>query len=145
MIKPTRRILSLRAAATAAAGLFSTGPAQAQERITYKVVGQPAATGLVQRNKEKPFFEEFAKRTGLPIDADYKPIDQLGIKDTEQLRVMKAGLFDIVSLRVSQNSRDEPTLLGMDLVGASPDYKTARKVYEPTSTRSTSGCRSSFR
>ncbi len=106
------------------------GAAYAQERITYKVVGQPAATGLIQKNKEKPFFDEFAKRTGLPIDADYKSIDSLGIKDTEQLRVMKAGLFDIVSLRVSQNSRDEPTLLGMDLVGASPDYVTARKVYD---------------
>jgi TRAP-type transport system periplasmic protein len=104
--------------------------AQAQDRITYKVIGQPAATGLIQKNKEKPFFEEFAKRTGLPIDADYKSIDSLGIKDTEQLRVMKAGLFDVVSLRVSQNSRDEPTLLGMDLVGAAPDYATARKVYE---------------
>jgi len=42
--------------------------------------------------------------------------------------VMKAGLFDFVSLRVSQNSRDEPTLLGLDLVGASPDYATGRKV-----------------
>ena len=104
--------------------------AQAQERIVFKVIGQPAATGLVQKNKEKPFFDEFSKRTGLPIDADYKPIDALGIKDTEQLRVMKAGLFDIVSLRVSQNSRDEPTLLGMDLVGASPTYDIARKVYE---------------
>jgi TRAP-type transport system periplasmic protein len=125
----TSRIRSLLATSTAAA-LLACLPAQAQERITYKVVGQPAATGLVQKNKEKPFFDEFSKRTGLPIDAEYKAIDQLGIKDTEQLRVMKAGLFDIVSLRVSQNSRDEPTLLGMDLVGASPDYKTARKVYE---------------
>lgn len=115
----------------AAALLFgSLGTASAQERITFKVVGQPAATGLVQKNREKPFFEAFAERTGLPIDADFKPIDQLGIKDTEQLRVMKAGLFDIVSLRVSQNSRDEPTLLGLDLVGASPDYATARKVYD---------------
>ena len=104
--------------------------AHADERITFKVIGQPAATGLIQKNKEKPFFDEFAKRTGLPIDADYKSIDSLGIKDTEQLRVMKAGLFDIVSLRVSQNSRDEPTLLGLDLVGAAPDYETARKVYE---------------
>lgn len=105
-------------------------PAAAQDRITFKVIGQPAATGNIQKNKEKPFFDEFAKRTGLPIDADYKPNDQLGLKDTEQLRIMKAGLFDIVSLRVSQNSRDEPTLLGMDLVGAAPDYATARKVYE---------------
>lgn len=111
-----------------AAGLV--GAVHAQDRITYKVVGQPAATGKIQLLKEKPFFDDFANRTGLPIDADYKTIDSLGIKDTEQLRVLKAGLFDIVSLRVSQNSRDEPTLLGMDLVGASPDYATARKVYE---------------
>lgn len=114
----------------AAASVLFSGAAGAQDKITYKVIGQPAATGMVQKNKEKPFFEEFAKRTGLAIDADYKAIDQLGIKDTEQLRVMKAGLFDIVSLRVSQNSRDEPTLLGLDLVGAAPNYETARKVYE---------------
>ena len=103
-------------------------PAQAQERPKLKVIGQPLATGLIQKNKEQPFFEQFSAKTGLAIDADYKPIDTLGIKDTEQLRVMKAGLFDIVSLRVSQNSRDEPTLLGLDLVGASPDYATGRKV-----------------
>lgn len=103
-------------------------PAQAQDRLKFKIIGQPLATGLIQKNKEQPFFENFAAKTGLPIDADYKPIDTLGIKDTEQLRVMKAGLFDIVSLRVSQNSRDEPTILGLDLVGASPDYATGRKV-----------------
>lgn len=106
------------------------GTAQAQAPLTFKVIGQPAATGLVQKNYEKPFFDHFAERTGLNIQADYKPVDQLGIKDTEQLRVMKAGLFDIVSLRVSQNSRDEPTLLGLDLVGAAPDFATARKVYD---------------
>jgi TRAP-type transport system periplasmic protein len=100
----------------------------AQERIKFKAIGQPLATGLIQKNKEQPFFENFAQRTGLPVDVDYKPIDTLGIKDTEQLRVMKAGLFDIVSLRVSQNSRDEPTILGLDLVGGSPDYATGRKV-----------------
>jgi TRAP-type transport system periplasmic protein len=103
-------------------------PALAQDRIKFKAIGQPLATGLIQKNKEQPFFENFAKNTGLPIDVDYKPIDTLGLKDTEQLRVMKAGLFDIVSLRVSQNSRDEPTLLGLDLVGAAPDYATGRKV-----------------
>jgi TRAP-type C4-dicarboxylate transport system substrate-binding protein len=103
-------------------------PAQAEEKLRFKVIGQPLATGLIQKNKEQPFFENFAARTGLPIEADYKPIDTLGLKDTEQLRVMKAGLFDIVSLRVSQNSRDEPTILGLDLVGASPDYATGRKV-----------------
>ncbi len=117
-----RTLLPLAAAATLATGAW------AQDRISFKAIGQPLATGLIQKNKEQPFFEQFAARTGLPIDVDYKPIDTLGIKDTEQLRVMKAGLFDIVSLRVSQNSRDEPMLLGLDLVGASPDYATGAKV-----------------
>ena len=120
------RLTTTLTALALAAGLMSA--AQAQDKLRFKVIGQPLATGLIQKNKEQPFFENFAARTGLPIDAEYKPIDTLGIKDTEQLRVMKAGLFDIVSLRVSQNSRDEPTILGLDLVGASPDYATGRKV-----------------
>jgi TRAP-type C4-dicarboxylate transport system substrate-binding protein len=126
-MKPLTSPIKLMLAAAAAA-VFCAAPAGAQDKITFKVVGQPAATGLIQKNKEKPFFEDFSKRTGLPIEMDFKAIDTLGIKDTEQLRVMKSGLFDIVSIRVSQNSRDEPTLLGMDLVGLNPDYATGRKT-----------------
>jgi len=88
----------------------------------------PLATGLIQKNKEQPFFEDFAARTGLDAKADYKPVDMTGIKDTEQLRVLKAGLFDIVSLRLSQVSRDEPTILGLDLVGLNPTYEAGRKT-----------------
>ena len=108
--------------------------AHAQDKIRIKVIGQPLATGLIQKNKEQPFFETLAQKTGLPIEVEYKPIDTLGIKDTEQLRVMKAGLFEMASLRMSQNSRDEPTILGLDLVGLNPDYATGRavaKAYAP--------------
>lgn len=104
------------------------GGAEAQEKIKLKVMGLPLATGLIQKNREQPFFETLAQKTGLPIEVEYKPIDTLGIKETEQLRVMKAGLFEMASLRLSQNSRDEPTILGLDLVGLNPDYKTGRAV-----------------
>jgi TRAP-type transport system periplasmic protein len=116
--------MSLLAAALVAACVAL--PAHAQEKLRFKAIGQPLATGLVQKNKEQPFFETLAEKTGLPIEVDYKPIDTLGVKDTEQLRMMKSGLFEIVSLRVSQNSRDEPMLLGLDLVGQNPDYATGR-------------------
>ena len=116
------------AAAAAASALCLAAPVHAQEKIKLKVIGQPLATGLIQKNKEQPFFETLAQKTGLPIEVEYKPIDTLGIKDTEQLRVMKAGLFEMASLRMSQNSRDEPTILGLDLVGLNPDYKTGREV-----------------
>jgi TRAP-type C4-dicarboxylate transport system substrate-binding protein len=116
----------LAVAALACAAL--SGGAFAQDKIKLKVIGQPLATGLIQKNKEQPFFETLAQKTGLAIEVEYKPIDTLGIKDTEQLRVMKAGLFEMASLRMSQNSRDEPTILGLDLVGLNPDYATGRKT-----------------
>jgi TRAP-type C4-dicarboxylate transport system substrate-binding protein len=120
--------MKLKFALTIVALAALTTSAWAQEKIKLKVIGQPLATGLIQKNKEQPFFETLAAKTGLPIEVDYKPIDTIGIKDTEQLRVMKAGLFEMASLRMSQNSRDEPTILGLDLVGLNPDYATGRKV-----------------
>jgi TRAP-type transport system periplasmic protein len=122
-----RRAASLLLTATTLAGF--TGIADAQN-TKLRVAGNLVATGLIQQNKEQPFFENFAKNTGLPIDADYKPMDVLGVKDTDGLRVLKSGLFDIVTLRVAQVSRDDPFLLGADIVGLSTDYGTARKVVD---------------
>jgi TRAP-type C4-dicarboxylate transport system substrate-binding protein len=122
---------SIAAASFLALGLaLFTGPAAAQQPIKLQVAGNLLATGLIQKNKEQPFFEQLAKTTGLPIEVDYKPMDTTGIKDIEGLRVLRNGLFDIVTLRIAQVSRDEPFLLGLDLVGLNPDYATARKVTE---------------
>ena len=115
--------------AAVAAVSMVTGAASA-ETYNLTVMGQPVATGLIQKNVEQPFFENFAERTGIDANVDYKPLDVTGIKDTEQLRILKAGLFDIVSLRLSQVSRDEPTILGLDLVGLNPDYATGRLTIE---------------
>lgn len=120
------RVIGL-VAATALA--VSAGSAAAQT-IELKALGQPVATGLIQKNVEQPFFENFAEKTGIDARVDYKPLDVTGIKDTEELRILKAGLFDIVSLRMSQVSRDAPTILGLDLVGLNPDYATGRKTVE---------------
>ena len=100
----------------------------AAQTIKLRAAGNLVATGLIQQTREQPFFENFGKIAGLPVEMDYKPMDVLGIKDTDGLRVLKSGLFDIVTLRIAQVSRDEPFLLGPDIVGLSTDYETARKV-----------------
>jgi len=112
-----------------AAALTVALSAQA-DNAKLRVAGSLVAGGLIQQNKEQPFFENFAKHTGLPIDADYKPMDVLGVKDADGLRVLKSGLFDIVTLRLAQVSRDEPFFLGPDIVGLSTDYDVARKVVD---------------
>ncbi|MFY7940660.1 MAG: TRAP transporter substrate-binding protein [Burkholderiaceae bacterium] len=106
--------------------LIGTTPAIAQDKIKFKVVGQPIAGGMIQKHKEQPFFETLAQKSGLPLEIDYKPQDTTGVKDTELLRILDSGLFDIVSLRMAQISRDEPLTMGFDLVGLNPDFKTAR-------------------
>jgi TRAP-type C4-dicarboxylate transport system substrate-binding protein len=112
-----------------AALAFGTAAAQAQA-IKLRVAGNFVAAGLLQQQKEQPFFENFAKASGLPVEIEYKPMDVVGIKDSDALRVIKSGLFDVVALRLAQASRDDPTLLGSDIVGLSTDYDTARKVWD---------------
>ena len=118
----------LKLAVAAALTSMLAAPVLAQEKLKLKVIGLPLATGLIQKNKEQPFFEQLAAKTGLPIDVEYKALDTTGIKDVDELRVMKSGLFEMASLRMSQVSRDEPTILGLDMVGLNPDYATGRKV-----------------
>ncbi|HSV60316.1 MAG TPA: TRAP transporter substrate-binding protein [Variovorax sp.] len=118
-------LIAVAALAALALGL----PAQA-ENTRLRVAGSIVSGGLIQQNKEQPFFENFAKNTGLPIDVDYKPMDVLGVKDADALRVVRSGLFDIVTLRLAQVSRDDPFVLGPDIVGLSTDYDIARKVFD---------------
>lgn len=111
---------------SAALMLALASPALAQT-LDFKVLGQPVSTGKILDELEKPFFENFGERTGLDATATLNPVDTTGIKDLEGLRIAKAGLFDIVSLRFSPISRDAPIALGLDLVGQNPDYVAARK------------------
>lgn len=111
-------------AAVAAALLVSAAHSQP---LQLKVLGQPAGSGLIQKNKEQPFFEKLAQSTGLNVSVQYVPVDVAGIPDTDGLRVLRSGLFNIVSIRGPQVSRDEPTILGLDLVGLNPSFEAGKK------------------
>lgn len=115
--------------ATCLASMLPLATAQA-ETIQLKVLGQPAGSGLITQTKEQPFFEKLAEKTGLDIQVEYLPVDVAGIPDTDGLRVLRSGLFDIVSIRGPQVSRDEPSVLGLDLVGLNTSYEAGKKHIE---------------
>lgn len=96
--------------------------------IELLVIGQPSSTGLLQHDKEAPFFNSLSTITHIPFRVTYKPLEAVGFKDTYQLQMLKEGVFDLVSLRFIQNSEVEPSLQGIDLIGLNPDYETAEKV-----------------
>jgi TRAP-type transport system periplasmic protein len=100
----------------------------ATDVIDLRVVGEPSMTGPIQESLEQPFFESLKEKTGLPINVDYRTVDQLGFKDDYQLTMLKSGVFDMVSLRFLQNAQEEPSIIGVDLPGLNPDFQTARKV-----------------
>lgn len=97
---------------------------------TLKALGQPGATGDIQKSKEGPFFQSFAEKTGLDVNTSFQTLDQTGVKGAEQLRILKSGLFDIISLRFQQVSRDAPVLMGLDLVGLNTDYENGRMTMQ---------------
>ena len=105
------------------------------DEIPLLVIGQPSAAGLLQKDREVPFFNSLREASNVPFKVTYRPLESVGFKDTHQLQMIKEGIFDLVSLRFMQNSEAEPGLLGIDLVGLNSDYETARKViqaYSPT-------------
>ncbi|WP_221931034.1 TRAP transporter substrate-binding protein [Telmatospirillum sp. J64-1] len=111
----------------AAAAISCVSVAQA-ETLSFTVLGQPAGSGKIAQDKEAPFFEALAQHSGLDVTVQYRPVDVAGIPDSDGLRVLRSGLFDIVSLRGPQVSRDEPTILGLDLVGLNTSF-AAGKVH----------------
>lgn len=96
--------------------------------IKIKVVGQPSSTGLLTTQIEQPFFASLQQETNLPIEIDFKPLETLGVKDTYQLPMMRDGIFDLVSLRLIQNSENEVSLNGLDLVGLNLNFEKGRAL-----------------
>lgn len=103
-----------------------TGSAIADE-VSFRVLGQPVSSGLIQQQKEQPFFETLSSELDMGVKFDYLPVDVAGIPDNDGIRVVRTGLFDIVSFRGPQVSRDEPTMLGLDLVGLNPTYEAGKQ------------------
>ena len=96
--------------------------------ISVEVIGQPASTGFIQKDLERPFFEALAKNTGLPLRIRYRSLEMVGYKDTYQLQMLKDGTIDLVSLRFIQNSSVMPELMGIDIAGLSSSFQIGRSV-----------------
>ena len=110
----------------ATTALICLAQASFADTISLRVLGQPVGSGLIQQQKEQPFFESLAETAGLDAQVEYLPVDVAGIPDNDGMRVIRTGLFDIVSFRGPQVSRDEPTMLGLDLVGLNPTYEAGK-------------------
>ena len=83
----------------ATTALICLAQASFADTISLRVLGQPVGSGLIQQQKEQPFFESLAETAGLDAQVEYLPVDVAGIPDNDGMRVIRTGLFDIVSFR----------------------------------------------
>jgi TRAP-type C4-dicarboxylate transport system substrate-binding protein len=128
------RLMKLSRLATACLVLLALPQSLGANTLKFTVAGSNSATGNIQANKERPFFEALGKRTGLPLTVSYQPIDGLDMDPEEGLELVQHGIVDIASLGIAVISKRDPFFLGLDIVGLTPDYESARRVVSAFST-----------
>lgn len=83
---------------------------------------------------ERPFWKDLPKRSNGAFSANFRTIDELGLKGFESLRTLQSGAFDVVSFQISFVGGDAPVLMGADLPGAAFDFDQLQKnldAYRP--------------
>jgi len=103
------------------------------QKTTCKIVGQPTTVGPIQQIFEAPFFEALAKDSSIPLLFQYAPTNVQGFKEDYQLKFLKEGYFDLVSLRFLQNEGLEVALTGVDIPGLQENFSSARNFTEAIS------------
>ena len=113
--------------ATAAA--LSAGLASAHAQTSLRVAGN-----FSQNNKqvdiERAFFEDLGEKTGIDLGVNYNPMDVVGVKAPDALRMLKGGSFDVMSVQIGMASRDDPFFEGIDLIGVATDMGSLHKAVD---------------
>lgn len=79
---------------------------------------------------ERAFFDGLGEASGVGISMNYNPMDVVGVKAPDALRMLRGGSFDVMSVQIGMASRDDPFFEGIDLIGVAPDMETLRKVVD---------------
>jgi TRAP-type C4-dicarboxylate transport system substrate-binding protein len=119
------------ASATAAAFLLASsfGSSAGASEVTLRALGwygnQPQSSEV-----ERPFWKNLESSTGGKLAAQFRTIDEIGLKGFESLRTLQSGAFDVVSFQISFVGGEAPVLMGVDLPGLAFDFDELRKVVD---------------
>ncbi|UFS68441.1 TRAP transporter substrate-binding protein (plasmid) [Paracoccus denitrificans] len=114
----------------AAAGMvLLAGATLAASDTPLRVAGN-FSQNITQVEIERTFFNGLSEATGVGISMNYNPMDVVGVKAPDALRMLRGGSFDVMSVQIGMASRDDPFFEGIDLIGVAPDMETLRKVVD---------------
>jgi TRAP-type C4-dicarboxylate transport system substrate-binding protein len=120
----------LIAAAIAGSVVTHGASAAALPKTNIKVVGI-TSNNVMYSDLEVPFYtKQLVKQSGGAVTAELKPFDELGLKGTELLRLLKNGSLEYASGWISYMAPDSPKFEGCDLAGVALGIHDARKACE---------------
>lgn len=125
MKKTTRRLTRLVAALACGAAVATTVNASQNLRVTGNF-----AQNVKHVSVETEFFEQLKQKSGVDVAVNYNPMDVVGVRAPDALRMLRSGAFDIMSVQIGMASRDDPFFEGIDVVGVSTDMDTLKKAVE---------------
>ena len=79
---------------------------------------------------EKPFFENLDKVSGGKVKAQFRFIDEVGLKGYDGVRQLQTGIFQIMAISPGYVAGDEPFFIGMDMPGVALELGLARKTVD---------------
>ena len=106
---------------------FGAMGAQAQTSLR---VADNFSQNTKQVDIERSFFDSLGASTGIDLGMNYNPMDVVGVKAPDALRMLRGGSFDVMSVQIGMASRDDPFFEGIDLIGVSTDMPSLRKVVD---------------
>lgn len=109
--------------------VLGAAPALAADPVSLRIAGN-FSQNAKQIAIERGFFEALAATSGVPLTVNYNPMDVVGVKAPDALRLLRSGAFDVMSVQIGMASRDDPFFEGIDLIGVSTDMETLRKAVD---------------
>nr|WP_272213303.1 hypothetical protein [Marinicella sp. W31]MDC2879250.1 hypothetical protein [Marinicella sp. W31] len=111
----------------AAGAIALAGPALAETPL--RIAGNFSQNNN-QVEIERSFFEELPAASGVDLSINYNPMDVVGVKAPDALRMLRGGTFDIMSVQIGMASRDDPFFEGIDLMGVATDMGSLHEVVD---------------
>jgi len=115
-------------AALAAAALVGV-PALAAAQETLRIAGN-FSQNTKQVSIEQAFFDSLGENAGVALEVNYNPMDVVGVKAPDALRLLRSGAFDVMSVQIGMASRDDPFFEGIDLIGVATDMDALHTVVD---------------
>ena len=111
-------------------GSASTAFAADLPEMTVTGIGLNSKT-IVSFGNEVPFWSKtIPEDSGGKIKADFTPVDLMGVKDAQVMRMTTLGVVDFGAGDISKMAGDDAVFEGCDLAGIALDIDSAKKACE---------------